>query len=346
MDIQATPDVRGYICHNRRWRGAIHNPITGVEEVVEAFPWITIIWRGVPMEGLWRVGARLFDERMTELIALESQAAAREHNLAWTMALDDPVPDACLALVTARHGPHRWERAIALRTHKLYGTVTDFDGRPRAAIVCVNGFDGIATQAGEDGAYVLSLPDCCIPSLLVADADFGSRTLECWVYDYHPQGDLSLDLHIGEMELYELHVWRGYAGIKVDFTPMSVGLVRQLMAGDRRAGLTFVPKLSKSDVTVELDGAVVDILHMSRRREALAPGEGWSFGVGSRWEYSLQLADPPAHPGRSQVLRVTVRHRLATTKGYRVEQGEGLSLGLTSGVSVNNQSVVLSHRHG
>lgn len=337
------PRVKAYLCNNPRWRTTLRNPVTGEAIPIEAFPSLSVDLGDLPSDGVWSVGATAFGHEQHELVTLESTVASQNRRLRWSWDLDEPVADPWTIHVWARQDSYLFEETAGLRINRLSGKVTDFDGRPIQGVVCANGVRGVAAPTDDAGRYSLWLPDGHILSLLAADAGYGEKTLQCWVYDYRPEGDFSLDMRVGQCEIYELNAWRGYCGIKVDFIPMSVGMVRSLFVKGRacrsKAGEVFGPELSPCDVSVEVDGVAADILSMHRREEIMRTEKMVEPGLHSRAEYSLQVADPGASPddshGGCQVLRVTIRHRFVEAGRSLLEQGEGFFLGLRSGVGIS-----------
>ena len=341
MEDVRYPQIKAYLCNNRRWQKTIKHPFGGDEMTNKGFPALVVDVRGLPCAGLWKFGATAFNREKSKLAAFESSAASQNGCIHQSWELDDPLPNPWTVNVWAAQGSYRFEETTGLRAYRVSGKVTDFEGKPIEAVVqaCV---PGVATSTNGTGSYELWLPDRHIPWLMALDSGYGKSTLECWAYDYLPQSDLELDLRIGQVELYELRAWRGFCGIKIDFLPMSVGLVNAMTEGKESARDNSIsPRLSSKDVEVRLDDKLVDILSLHRREEICKPGDTpVSY---SREEYALQVADtgrsPSSPRGSVQVLRVAVRHDLKEAGSSVVERGEGLYLGLRAGVGVSSGSV-------
>jgi len=332
------PQARAYLSNNPRWHRTFRNPVAGVEIPVKAFPVLAVEFRDLPRGGSWQIGATVFGEGQDKLISLEATAASQDGRIHKSWELGDPLSNAWTVHVWARQDSYRFEETTGLRVYRLSGRVTDFDGKPIEAVVCANGVQGVAAPTDRAGRYDLWLPDRHIPSLLAADAGYGKSTLQCWVYDYRPQDDLALDMRVGQIELYELHAWRGYGGLKVDFIPMSVAIVNALFGQGKKPGSlkSVGPELSPDDISVEVDGTAARILSVHTREEITRREAAAEMPFESRPEYSLQVADPGCSPGVSfgnpQVLRVAVRHHFKESGRSSLEQGEGFYLGLRSGV--------------
>ena len=341
MNALRYPQVKAYLCNNPRWHKTIRHPFRGDEMTNKGFPALVVDLKGLPSAGSWKLGATVLNRENRKLVAFESSAASQDGCIHQSWELDDPLPDPWTIHVWAAQESCRFEETTGLRVYRVSGKVTDFDDKPIEAVVqaCV---PGVATSTNGTGSYELWLPDRHIPWLMALDSGYGKSTLECWAYDYLPQSDLELDLRIGQVELYELRAWRGFCGIKIDFLPMSVGLVNAMTEGKESARDNSIsPRLSSKDVEVRLDDKLVDILSLHRREEICKPGDTpVSY---SREEYALQVADtgrsPSSPRGSVQVLRVAVRHDLKEAGSSVVERGEGLYLGLRAGVGVSSGSV-------
>lgn len=335
--------ARAYLCNNPRWQKSIRNHLSGQEIPFKAFPVLVADFHGLPADGPWDIGAIVYDSRGRTLATLDAAVPSKNGRIHRSWELEKPLRDPASVLISARCGSHVFKQTDHLRVYRLHGRVTDFDGKPIEAVVSANGVPGVATSTDRDGKYELRLPDRLVPSLLAMDAGFGKDTLECWVYGYWPEDDLALDMRVGQIEVYELNAWRGYCGLKVDFIPMSVGISGLLGQGKQPGLLKSVgPALSDGDIAAELDGVPVDVLAMHKREEITSRKGMNNAPFESRPEYSLQLAEPAASrdksPGGVQVLRVTVRHHLKQDGRDVIERGEGLYLGLRSGISCNGGS--------
>lgn len=334
------PKMNAILCNNPYLRKIIRNPITGYESNADGFPTLVVEITQLPYDSLWEIEAVVYDQDHHESVALRSESPAENGNIKWTWKLDEPIENPWVMHLRVSQESVLFEQTIGLRIYRLYGKVTDFSGKPIEGIVCAN-MPGISTVSDKDGCYNLWLPDTRISSLLAMDVGFGTSSLECWVYDYWPREDLHLDMRVGQLELYELHAWRGFTGIKIDVIPMSVGIVNVLFGEGKEPGhLESVgPDLNPSDISVELDGSPKDIFSMDRREEITAHKAADRISIDSRPEYSLQIADISSSSlpfGSLQILRVAIRHHLRDGGQDIIEQGEGFYLGLRNGITINS----------
>jgi hypothetical protein len=332
MKTPQSPKIEAYICNNPHCHWTVVNPITGRENRCDAFPVVCIDVGNIPnTEDDWRVSAKILNSLGCEVAASEFTVAADGGHLRYWWRLDDPVDDPWMLAVCGSADSGAFEEMTGLRAYKLSGRVTDFEGEPIHGHVVANSVPEIIVPTSETGEYTMWLPNRFIPSICAVDAGFGTTTLECWVYAYKPEGDLTLDMRVGQVEMYELNAWRGVCGVKIDFLPMSVGLVNALLNPDHDPKWAIDPDLGPADITVDLDGNRLDIRSVFRHEEYMDREEP-AVGGFIRHEYMVQASEPAgAHEGPrggTQILRVAVKHEIAGATGPVVEHGEGLFLGL------------------
>lgn len=321
------PQLNIYLTNNPHCTTTWRVAATGEVVKQDIFPNLAADFRDLPADGSWQIEAAVFDRNGNRITQQESVAQSENGRLTHLWTLDEPLESPWTVRMWARQGSYLLENTSPLPIYKVYGRVTYFDGTPAAnTSVNANGVPGgCAVKTDDDGYYTLWVPNRHIPEFCAADDDYGLTTLECWAYDYRPQGDLRLDMRIGELELYELKAWHGYCGIKADFLPMSVSLVNAWLR-DRTGILKFCPDLESSDISAELDGKPVDILTVNKRNELCREAEVTHM----RDEYALQIDAPKPVPGTAsvspKVLRVTVEHKYEDRD--LVERGEAFYLGL------------------
>ena len=336
------PRIKAYLSNNPRCRATWRYAATGQVEELDSYPTLVADFTGLPCAGSWKVGMTVLDRDQRKLASPESAADSQNGHIHWSHKLDEPLVNPYTIQVWSRQGSYFFEQTMGLPVYHLSGKVTDFDGKPiGGAIVKANAVPGVVTTVDASGEYNLWLPDTHIPALMAYDSGYGKTTLECWAYDYWPQGDLVLDMRIGQIELYELRAWRGYCGIKADFLPMSIGLVNAISAEGKSGGKakTISPQLFPRDIEVTLDGKAADILAIDSREEIQQSGGTAGQPSYSRREYSLQAADPGASSGvtrgTNQVLRIALTHECKADGRSLIEHGEGFYLGLRSGLGVS-----------
>ena len=162
---------------------------------------------------------------------------------------------------------------------KLYGRVTDFEGRPLAgAEIRVNGRD-FAGEVGhavadQDGRYERELARGTYLSVWIC-RDYAEKMPEYWAWHVPIEGDLELNARVGGLELYGVNAFwpRQAATLMVFFRPMS--LKRYQAHGstpDFPPGLIpLAPDLRPEDIEVSIDGQPVRLLCVSKVREEAQP---------------------------------------------------------------------------
>lgn len=337
--------------------GEAFNATKGEKVEMEGYPSIRVRFKGLAAGEGTEVSAEVKDGAKVRLFERTAAVTIHDGRAVCDMRLDQPLINPASWEVSVKQGVRRWNFTGQVILHKLYGRITDFDGKPLTAFVSANGdHPGATAQANQNGEYVLWLAESYYPAFFVADTDYAQRTLEVWVYDYRPKEDLRLDMRIGQLELYELHAWRGTGGLKLDFIPQSIGLTNRALRvtkteepGQARDTLCEImfgssegkPYLGKDDITVELGGTPLTIQGFWERAESLDAAAG-AMGVKStrplsRPEYTLQLSDlrDQGTRGNPQVLRITLTRRLVEGDKVVVERGEGYYLGLRTGGGVS-----------
>ena len=307
------------------------NADTRTTDCGESLPSLVVAVDHLPQSGVWHLDAVVVDSKQRELISFDSDVTSDGMGIRWTWHLESPLVDANKVYLHLTRNSLSYDEALSLHTYHLSGRVSDFAGNPLRAIVHAVGLEGVAALTDEVGKYDLLLPSVHIRALQAYDAGYGKTSLECWIYDYTPHGDLELDLRIGQLEVYELRAWRGFLGVKMDFLPMSLACVLSALVHGDCMG-RYAPELLPGDIKVILDGIETPLLSVDRRKEMLSGNEF----IDQRDEYSLHVSDrdlPPSRKGHLQALQIVLRHRYP--ENDVIEQGEGFYLRLRNGASVN-----------
>ncbi len=320
--------------NNPTVRGEAFNPAKGEKVEMDGYPSIQVRLRGLPAGEAVKVAAEVKDSTGAKIFSGAGTAAVEGGLAQCEVRLDKSLVKPATWSASIKQGARQWNFGGLVVLHKLYGRITDFDGKPLSAFLCANGnHPGAVVQANKDGEYVFFLPEAYYPAFFVADTDYADRTLEVWVYDYRPKGDLKLDLRIGQLEVYELHAWRGVAGLKLDFIPQSVGLINRALrvtktvepgqARDTFCGIMFgssegKPYLSKEDITAELGVTPLTIQGFWERQEALDTAAA-AMGVkstrpplSSRIHAAAIRSSRPGCPGESASI---ANHAYQTPRG-------------------------------
>ncbi len=201
--------------------------------------------------------------------------------------------------------------APAPETVKVFGRVTDFDGRPieGASVELKNSrFDNVAqTLSDKDGRYSLAAPKG-IYMALTAVKDYRVRSLEYWAWSVPAEKDLEIDPRFDRLEVYGLNAWSvqgGSPSLMIYFRPMSLIRTGRAIAGaggmeklGELAVLDIAPDLEPGDIQVSIDGRPVKVLQASRVREASGTSQ-YLFG------YVVQVPWPDPKPV-AEVFPVTV----------------------------------------
>ena len=214
--------------------------------------------------------------------------------------------------------------APAPGTVKVFGRVTDFDGRPieGASVELKNSRFDNAAQAltDKDGRYSLAAPKG-VYMALTAVKDYRVKSLEYWAWSVPAEKDIEINPRFDRLEVYGLNAWSvqgGYPSLMIYFRPMSLIRTGRVVAdagGMEKLGelpvLDIAPELEPGDIQVTIDGRPVKVLQVSRVREASGTSQ-YLFGC------VVQVPWPDPKPA-ADVFPVTV----AIVDRATGEKGEG-----------------------
>jgi hypothetical protein len=110
---------------------------------------------------------------------------------------------------------------VSVRTKKLYGTDSYFDGTPVKYPIISCTYSEIIAIGDEFGNFELSLtnPE---EQIGIFDHTYSKDTLEAWVYNVDLDLDTKLDIRIGKAEVYGLTMWKHYLVIGVIFYAVTI----------------------------------------------------------------------------------------------------------------------------
>lgn len=161
---------------------------------------------------------------------------------------------------------------------KLYGKVTDFDGRPLpgAEVHMVGrGWEATAyTSTDEHGLYALEVEHGIYLAVWICK-DYKERMLEYWAWHVPVYGDLELNARVDRLEVYGLNAFwpRQRATLMVFFRPMS--LTRALAWEARKPEppglIDIAPRLNPEDTKITIDGRPAPLLCVTKVREEAPP---------------------------------------------------------------------------
>ncbi len=215
--------------------------------------------------------------------------------------------------------------ALAQDTVQISGRVSDFKNRPiaGASVELKNSrFETVAQALSEDdGRYVLRVKKGRYMAL-TAVKDYQTKSLEFWAWHVPAERDLEIHPRFDRLEVYAINAWRpqgGYPSFQIYFRPMSLTRVIKKITeagGQENLGkilhLDIAPELSGKDIVVSIDGQSVDVLKISKVREAAGPDQDL---IG----YVIQTALPPQQSAAEYiVISITL------TDSETGEMGEGI----------------------
>ncbi|MBQ8548390.1 MAG: carboxypeptidase regulatory-like domain-containing protein [Lachnospiraceae bacterium] len=165
------------------------------------------------------------------------------------------------------------------------GQISDFDGNPFPAVVMLYryGFDEppfiMGTWSDRDGKYSFRVPAGSYNVMYADDNTYGISSLECWGWNIIADRDETIDLKIGNGEVYSLNVSANNGGMRtlfLTFRPMIYFKKEEYNAvvGEETIYVSdFAPEIAKEDVTVYVNGRKTDVLSLQKIYEASL--EGW-----------------------------------------------------------------------
>jgi len=166
------------------------------------------------------------------------------------------------------------EKTVVCKYWKLYGKITDFEGRPLKGFVKVypDAFEnevGIWSDAG--GSYEIYLPERTYNCFYINDGRYKRNTLEGWAWHIIMDSHQKMDFKIGTGEVYTLNVWAsngGFATYLVSFRPMVLFTGKKeeeyttKINGNKYQVYNIAPDLQPNDVKITINGKVTEILSM------------------------------------------------------------------------------------
>ncbi len=205
---------------------------------------------------------------------------------------------------------------------RIYGRVTDFDGKP------VEGADvelkttafhnAAAAKTAADGSYVLMVEQGMYVAL-AAVKDYQTKHLEYWAWNVPASGDIRIDPRFDRLEVYALNAWRpqgAYPSYQIYFRPMSLTrTVSLVMKSGGMEGLhklpviDIAPDLAAGDIEVKVDGERVGVLRVNKVHEASGPDQDMFASL-----IQVSLPKKPAG-GEWVVIDVTLTDRETGERG-------------------------------
>lgn len=195
----------------------------------------------------------------------------------------------------------RFTETIKCEYARLYGKVTDFNGKPFPALVHFqrSGFDKnilMGVWSDKNGRYSAAVPKGCYNSFWIDDESYGKTSLENWCWHMLIDRDEELDFKIGNGEVYSLSVWCNNGGghtLFFWFRPMILDKKSEYdtkINGQSRTVTDISPELEAEDVTVTLNGRELKIISLQRVWETT---ENYVMPA-----YIIQTERPPCAVGK------------------------------------------------
>lgn len=172
-------------------------------------------------------------------------------------------------------GGKRYAETVKCEYARLYGKITDFDGKPFPALVEMDrvGFDkdiSIGVWSDKNGMYSAVVPKGCYNAFWIDDESYGKTSLESWCWHMLIDGDEEINFKIGNGEVYSLSVWCNNGGgqtLFFYFRPMILGKKSEYdveINGQSRTVNDISPELEAEDITVTLNGRELKIISLQR----------------------------------------------------------------------------------
>jgi len=212
-------------------------------------------------------------------------------------------PELAEVLVRVQKGTSVKEFVIPLSVHKLAGQVRDFSGQPFPAYVWAVSDDPNSPQAmvrtDSEGHFTLWYPEGKALRVFIDDESYSRTTYECWIVAEELKDDVSLDPRVGDFELWGLHAWRTQLNWQLYFWPCSLPLdLRSKRSGWR---LPHIPRLTKEEITVRINGAESQIKGLHRVRVWAGEGKDYLAHI-----LELPLTEKERNPCGPTLIQVEV----------------------------------------
>ncbi|MDR1056123.1 MAG: hypothetical protein LBL90_09980 [Prevotellaceae bacterium] len=202
-----------------------------------------------------------------------------------------------------------YKKTVSCVYHTISGRITDFDGNPFKGFFRAAPDDfpnSISVWADNEGYYNITLPERSYNTYYSDDHTYGMSSLEYWGWRMIVDRDETIDIAIGNGEVYNLHAWSsngGYSTFFLYFRPMV--LPKALLPEEKYTSainigansynnINIAPELSEKDITVKVNGEKLDIISLQPVYET---GRG-SDGNFSMNAYLVQVERPKSSWGR------------------------------------------------
>ena len=221
--------------------------------------------------------------------------------------LDEKIANASYADVEL--GEFKWSVKIP-NLVRVYGRITDFNGRPRRAYVMFAnpyGFPGgtAIVKTGDDGFYEMLVPEALYHHVFICDGNYGRKTLE--FYGWHvavKPPEFRLDARFDKIEVYRLTVAETpERTLLIEFVPMdifhTVRGAERIYREKGRFDLSDLsredlwPKFSLGEIEVYLDDQRLELRSLSHRLHSLIDHGAEGFRPSHLVEAKIPESLPP-----------------------------------------------------
>ena len=325
-DLDAPYDFEVYLYDNPFCNLSIESTVKDEVWDIENFPYILIEGEGM-IRGYCLFKIEVYDTKGEVIFEGGKEVEVKQGEFTACFKLEDALKDPERAKISFCGNVF----ILPIIQHRLYGRVTDFEGNPRPnCFITAHDaeFNALATvKSDAEGYYELWLPEKDFLAIAAADESYSKETLECWVWDVRLNKDLELNLRYDKLEIYKLHGWFGQQVVFLDFSPMSLTLVKEAMESGASSENIW-PKLSEGNVKVYVNDKEFEILTFTEHPEYLGQDtparNGYLISI-DKSEF-LGVEDP--------VVKVIAAYPVKLDDETLIEKGEGIFLGFLKNTGV------------
>jgi hypothetical protein len=330
MDVR---DLRVYVYNNDEFRDDYGELPDGRRVVFESYPLAVV--EGF-VEGDYKdkvvVKLEILDAKGNLLHASTKETKIEPYGEIYAgFRLEKKIRKATQAAVTVSLEKTKIERLVSLpKQHRLYGRVTDFEGKPVQAYVMINStkFRGCGSaKTDAKGYFELMLPERRYQQIFVCDKNYGRSTLEFYGWNLYLDRDIELNARVDKIEIYRIAVGvTPERTVIIDFVPMDVfhtvkGIHKDLKqkAEVDYSSSKYYPPIKLGEVEVYIDNKRAEVWTLHKRQHSLADS---GLKNKTRPAYTLEAKIPTQiRPGR-HTLKLVIHKRIRLRQETIEEWGE------------------------
>ena len=173
-------------------------------------------------------------------------------------------------------GEKEYSETVKCEYVKLYGKITDFEGKPYPAVVAFRriafgtDYAEMAVWSNTEGEYSVTVPKGRYNNFFVCDHGYGQTVLENWSWNMLVVQDEEHNFKIGNGEVYSLSPWCNNGGGQTMlfwFRPMILPSIKNKnyeveINGEKRTVNDISPELEISDIKVTLNGKALKVISL------------------------------------------------------------------------------------